>query len=274
MLVRRGNRVATFALLATVALITILPIASVLMLSFHESNAQVRGFDLPDRPHFETYRNAWTTARFSTFMWNSVQISVLVVVSSVVISVLSGYAFGTMRFRGSNALFNVLLFGMIVPYEAVVVPLYHDLKWANLVNTHWSVVLPLLGTNVAFGTYWMRAYFRTVPPALIEAAAIDGAGSFRTLWKVLLPGGRPAVLTLTVLVFMWSWNEFLLPLIMLSSDDLRTAPLGLPYFSTRYSTDRVGLAAAAVMVALPIVVVFVALQRSFVNGITAGAVKE
>ena len=85
-------------------------------------------------------------------MWNSAKISAIVVVATVVISVLSGYAFGTMRFRGSNALFNVLLFGMIVPYEAVVVPLYHDLKWAHLVNTQWSVILPLLGTNVAFGT--------------------------------------------------------------------------------------------------------------------------
>lgn len=274
MLIKRSDRIFTFAVLSVVALVTIMPIVGVVVLSLHESNAQVAGFELPDRPHFETYRQAWTTARFSTFMWNSAKISALVVVSTIVISVLSGYAFGTMRFRGSNVLFGILLFGMIVPYEAVVVPLYHDLKWAHLVNTQWSVVLPLLGTNVAFGTYWMRAYFRTVPTSLIEAAALDGAGSFRTLWKVLLPGGRPAVLTLTVLVFMWSWNEFLLPLIMLSSDAQRTAPLGLPYFSTRYSTDRVGLAAAAVMVALPIVVVFVALQRSFVRGMTAGAIKE
>jgi raffinose/stachyose/melibiose transport system permease protein len=274
MLVSRSDRITTCVVLGVAALLTTLPILGIVLLSLHETNEQVAGFELPDRPHFETYKTAWTTARFSTFMWNSAKISLIVVVLTVVISVLSGYAFGTMRFRGANALFNVLLFGMIVPYEALVVPLYHDLKWANLVNTQWSVILPLLGTNVAFGSYWMRAYFRTVPKSLIEAAAIDGAGSFRTLWKVLLPGGRPAVLTLTVLVFMWSWNEFLLPLIMLSSDDLRTAPLGLPYFSTRYSTDRVGLAAAAVMVALPIVVVFVALQRSFVRGMTAGAVKE
>jgi sn-glycerol 3-phosphate transport system permease protein len=128
--------------------------------------------------------------------------------------------------------------------------------------------------QISYNFVFFLAGLQAIPKSLIEAAAIDGAGSFRTLWKVLLPGGRPAVLTLTVLVFMWSWNEFLLPLIMLSSDDLRTAPLGLPYFSTRYSTDRVGLAAAAVMVALPIVVVFVALQRSFVRGMTAGAVKE
>lgn len=274
MLVKRSDKFITYGVLGVVALITTLPILGVVVLSLHESEARVSGFELPDRPHFETYKQAWTTARFSTFMWNSVKISTIVVIATVVISTLSGYAFGTMRFKGANVLFNILLFGMIVPYEALVVPLYHDLKWAHLVNTQWSVILPLLGTNVAFGTYWMRAYFRTVPASLIEAAALDGAGSFRTLWKVLLPGGRPAVLTLTVLVFMWSWNEFLLPLIMLSSDAQRTAPLGLPYFSSRYNTDRVGLAAAAVMVALPIVVVFVALQRSFVRGMTAGAVKE
>ena len=120
----------------------------------------------------------------------------------------------------------------------------------------------------------MRAYFRAVPRQLIEAAALDGAGSLRILWKVLLPGARPALLTLVVLVFMWSWNEFLLPLVMLSREDLRTAPLGLAFFAGRYTTDLVGMAAAAVMVALPVVVLFIATHRRFVHGMWVGALKQ
>ena len=159
------------------------------------------------------------------------------VVGTVVVSTLSGYAFGTMRFAGENVLFYLLLSGLVIPFEAVIVPLYVELRAGHLTNSYWSVILPLIGMNSAFGTFWMRAYFRGVPRQLLEAAAMDGAGSLRILWKVLLPGARPALLTLVVLVFMWSWNEFLLPLVMLSREDLRTAPLGLAFFAGRYTTD-------------------------------------
>src|SRR6185312_5416967 len=158
--------------------------------------------------------------------------------------------------------------------EAVIVPLYVELRAGRLTNSYWSVILPLIAINSSFGTFWMRAYLRTVPRQLLEAAALDGAGSLRILWKVLLPGARPALLTLVVLVFMWSCNEFLLPLVMLAREDLRTAPLGLAFFSGRFTTDRVGMAAAAVMVALPVVALFVATHRRFVQGMWAGALKQ
>ena len=149
-----------------------------------------------------------------------------------------------------------------------------ELRAGRLTNSYWSVILPLIAINSSFGTFWMRAYFRGVPRQLLDAAAMDGAGSLRILWKVLLPGARPALLTLVVLVFMWSWNEFLLPLVMLSREDLRTAPLGLAFFTSRYTADRVGMAAAAVMVALPVVALFIATHRRFVQGMWAGALKQ
>jgi raffinose/stachyose/melibiose transport system permease protein len=267
------EKIVAYAILIFFAAVMVVPIVGVVILSFHPTNAKVSGFELPHGLHFETYKQAFTTARFSSYLKSSVIISSAVVVGTVVVSILSGYAFGTMRFRGDNFLFYLLLAGLIIPFEAIIVPLYFDLRRFHLTNTYWSVIFPLIGTNSSFGAFWMRAYFRSVPRELIEAAAIDGAGSFRTLRKVLLPAGRPAVLTLVVLVFMWSWNEFLLPLVMLSTDDLRTAPLGLAFFAGRYQTDRVGMAAAAVMVAIPVVVVFVTLQRAFVRGMLAGAVK-
>lgn len=270
----RAEKGIAYVVLVTAAVVTVLPIIGVLILSFHPTNAKVAGFELPDRLHFETYRTAWDTARFSTYLRSSVIISTAVVVGTVVVSVFAGYAFGTMRFRGDTVLFYVLLAGLIIPFEAIIVPLYFDLRRFHLTNTYWSVILPLIGTNSSFGTYWMRSYFRSVPKELIEAAAIDGAGSMRILLRVLLPGGRPALLTLVVLVFMWSWNEFLLPLVMLSSEELRTAPLGLAFFAGKFANDRVGMAAAAVMVAIPVVTVFVVLQRAFVRGMLAGAVKE
>jgi raffinose/stachyose/melibiose transport system permease protein len=121
----------------------------------------------------------------------------------------------------------------------------------------------------------MRAFFRSTPIALVEASRLDGASSLATLWRVLLPQAKPALTTLVVLVFMWTWNEFLLALVMIQSDSLRTAPLGLAIFAgTNRYTDPTLTAAAAVLVALPVVVVYVFLQRSFIRGMFAGSVKE
>ena len=143
---------------------------------------------------------------------------------SVVLSILSGFAFGTMRFRGSTALFYLFLLGIMMPSEAIVVPLYFDLRSLGLTDTLWAIVLPQVAQSVAFGTFWMRAYFRSSSRAIVEAARLDGASNRRILWQVLVPLARPAVVTLTVLTFMWTWNEFLIPLVMVTDESLRTAP--------------------------------------------------
>ena len=270
---RRGG-VGSAAMLILFAAITVLPIFGIVLLSLQPGEAQFAGFALPDRLHVENYARAFEVAHFSSYLKSSLVVSMAVAAGTVVVSTLAGYAFGTMRFPGDSVLFYLLLAGLVIPFEAVIVPLYVELRTAGLTNTYWSVILPLIGVNSAFGTFWMRAYFRGVPRQLIEAAALDGAGSLRTLWKVLLPGARPALLTLVVLAFMWSWNEFLLPLVMLSREDLRTAPLGLAFFAGQHTTDRVGMAAAAVMVALPVVVLFIATHRRFVHGMWVGAVKQ
>ena len=180
-----------------------------------------------------------------------------------------------MRFRGSDALFYLLLIGLIFPYEATVIPLYYLFRDVGLTDSLWALILPQIGLSIPFGTFWMRAFFRSTPGPLVEAARLDGASSLTTLVRVLLPQARPALTTLVVLVFMWTWNEFLLALVMIQSDELRTAPLGLALFAgANRQLDPTLTAAAAVLVALPIVIVYVFLQRSFIRGMFAGAVKE
>ena len=176
------------AILISFAAITVLPIVGIVLLSLQPEHAPLSGFELPDRLHFENYARAFEVAHFGSYLKSSLIVSSAVVVGTVVVSTLAGYAFGTMRFAGENVLFYLLLTGLVIPFEAVIVPLYVELRAGNLTNSYWSVILPLIGTNSAFGTFWMRAYFRSVPRQLIEAAAIDGAGSLRILWKVLLPG--------------------------------------------------------------------------------------
>ena len=123
----------------------------------------------------------------------------------------------------------------MMPSEAVLVPLYYDLRDLGLTDSLWAVVLPQVAQSVAFGTFWMRAWFRSANRSLVEAARLDGASTWRVLWQVLVPLARPAVVTLTVLVFMWTWNEFLIPLVMVVSENLRTAPLGLAFFQGQYT---------------------------------------
>jgi len=192
---------------------------------------------------------------------------------STLLSILAGYAFGLMRFRGQQALFYLLLLGLMVPLEATIVPLYYDFRDVGLTDTYWALILPQVGASVAFGSFWMRAFFRSVPRSLLEAARLDGSSSWTTLWRVVLPLGRPAVLTMMLLVFMWTWNEFLLALVMVSDEALRTAPLGLAFFQGRTTTDVPLLAAGAVIVAAPVVVLYVFLQRHFIRGMLSGAVK-
>jgi len=196
-----------------------------------------------------------------------------VVVLSTVLSCLAGYAFGTMEFAGSNVLFYLLLLGLMVPSEAVVIPLYYDLRDLHLTDTYVSLIFPQVAQSLAFGTFWMRAYFRSSSREIVEAARLDGASHGRVLWSILVPMGRPAVFTMVLLIFMWTWNEFLLPLVMISNESLRTAPLGLSAFQGQYTSGTALLSAAAVLVALPVLVVFLLTQRQFIKGMVEGSVK-
>jgi raffinose/stachyose/melibiose transport system permease protein len=268
----RREQAVTYAVLGVFSLFAILPIVGIVFTALQTPGGSAT-FGQLDGLHFDNFRRAWEQGNFGSYLKSSAIVSVAVVVLSSALSILAGYAFGVMRFRGAQALFYLFLFGLTIPTEAMIVPLYYDLRDLQLTDTYWALILPQSGMSIAFGTYWMRAYFRSVPRSLVEAARIDGASSWFTLWRVLLPLARPAVLTMMVLLFMWTWNEFLLALVMVSDEGLRTAPLGLSFFQGRNQADLTLLSAGAVIVALPVVVLYVFLQRHFIRGMLSGAVK-
>ena len=272
----RREQLLAYTILGVFAVIALYPGLSIIALALHERSDLVTGFAIPDSLDLGTFEDAWELGDFDRGLLNSFVVAATVALVTAVLSTLAGYAFGAMRFRGSEALFYLLLIGLIFPYEATVIPLYYVFRDAGLTDSYWALILPQIGLSIPFGTFWMRAFFRSTPGALVEASRLDGASSFVTLWKVLLPQAWPAITTMLVLVFMWTWNEFLLALVMIQSDDLRTAPLGLALFqgANRNSQDVTLVAAAAVIVALPVVIVYVFLQRSFIRGMFAGAVKE
>jgi len=261
-----------YLILVVFSVVALWPVISILVSAFGSAGAEAGGGRGGIHP--ENFATAWEQGNFTQYMRNSVMVSSLVVVLAVVCSVLAGYAFGTMSFRGSGVLFYLFLLGIMVPAEAIVVPLFFDLRQLGLTDTIWAVAMPQVAQSIAFGTYWMRTYFRSSNRSVSEAARIDGASSAQILWHVQVPIARPAIVTLVVLVFMWTWNEFLIPLVMSPSGQMRTAPLGLAFFQGQYSTNTALMGAAAVLVALPVVAVYLVLQRYFIRGMIEGAVKD
>ncbi len=278
MKVSRAERTGNYVILIAFAIFALTPVLTILGAALGPDDAAGTAGGAATSGilglHPGNFAKAWDVGHFGSYLRTSLLVSTTVVVISLLLSILAGYALGTMRFRGATVVFYLFLLGIMMPSEAVLVPLYYDLRTLGLTDTLWAVVLPQVAQSVAFGTFWMRAYFRSSSRALVEAARLDGASTWRILWQVLVPLARPAVVTLTVLVFMWTWNEFLIPLVMVVSEDLRTAPLGLAFFQGQYTQGFTLLAAGACIVATPVVLLYVFLQRHFIAGMLEGAVRE
>ena len=188
-----------------------------------------------------------------------------VVIISTILSTMSGFGFGMFRFPGDNLLLLIILLGLMVPFEAVIIPLWQIMGDLGLRNTYWALILPQVALSFAFGTFWMRANFKNMPTELIDAAVVDGCTTWGVLWRILFPLSRPALLSLVVLLFMWTWNEFFLVLVM-ASGDLRTLPVGLALLRGRYSADVPVMAAASIMVFLPVLMIYAFFQRCSSKG--------
>ena len=267
----------TYGILLLASVYAIYPLLSILFLALEPPGSLTSGLAIPTDPSFESFRRAWNEGGFAHALLSSFIITVSVVAASVFLSILTAFAFGTMRFRGSSALFALLLVGVVVPWEATVYPLYYDAQRIGLSDSYLAVILPQVGLSVAFGTFWLRAFFRSAPRQLMDAAHVDGASTWTVLWRILVPIGRPAIVTLAILLFVFTWNDYLLALVLIQDENTWTAPVALASFAGR-QYDTAGLrevvAASSVLVALPILVVYIALQRQFIRGLLTGAVKE
>jgi raffinose/stachyose/melibiose transport system permease protein len=274
MITSRWDRISSYVVLVIFTIIALVPLLQVLSAAFSTAQFAQPGLRLPNGFHLHNFVEAWTRGHFGQFLGSSALVTVTVVVVAGIFSIMAAYAFGTMRFPGSTVLFYLFLLGLTIPEEALVIPLYHGFRDLNLIDTYWALILPQTAQSVAFGTYWMRSYFIGASRSLIEAARIDGASTWGVLWRILVPSGRPAITTMIVITFMWTWNEFLLPLVMVTSKNRQTVPLGLAFFQGQHSSDVSLLAAGAVLVALPVVIIYLIFQRRFIEGMVSGAVKE
>jgi raffinose/stachyose/melibiose transport system permease protein len=264
------EKVVDHVVLTLFAVFAIVPLVGVLLGAVTPAAENSGGFQLPSTVDLGNFAAAWERGHFGSYMFSSLVVTVAVVALTTVLAVLAGFAFARLDFPGSGLIFFVMLAGLMLPAEAFVIPLYFNLRGAGLNDTFAALVLPQTAQSLAFGIFWLRNQFRTFPTEIIEAARLDGARDLRVLWQVIVPASIAPIMTMCVLVTMWTWNEFLLPLVLITSEDRRTAPLGLAFFKSAHLTDYSALAAAGVIVALPIVVLYVVLQKRFISGMLNG----
>ena len=259
--------------LMPLAAVMLLPLAWMLVTSI-ETLAESRHFPptiVPSGIHWENYPNALDSAPFGRFFANSLVVTLASVAGNLVFCSLAGYAFARLRFFGRDVIFIVLLATLMVPFQVTMIPTFLIVQHLGLVNSLGALIAPNLVTP--FGIFLLRQFFRTLPIDLEEAARIDGCSRLGVLFRVVLPLSMPALATLGIVTFLWTWNDFLWPLIVITSTDQSTVQLGLASFQGAHQTRWTLLMAGNVVALAPMLLVFVFAQRWFVQSIAATGVK-
>jgi multiple sugar transport system permease protein len=225
----------------------------------------------PSDPDAGTYRRIFDLVPLGRYFMNSLVVSVSTTVIAVLIASAAGYCFARLTFFGSGILFALILGALMIPSQATIVPLFVMFANWNLLNSYPGIILP--GVVSAFGVFMMTQFFRTLPPEMREAAIVDGASEFRIFVRIYLPLARPAVATLSLFVFMGSWDQLLWPMIVAPNPDMRTLQVGLAFVRQQAPVQN-QVMAAIVLSVIPVVIAFLLAQRQFIAGIAAGAVKE
>ena len=256
------------------ALLAVFPFALLVLTSLKSQPDVLRGaFALPAYPHVENYLHAWIDGHFGVYFWNSIIVVIPVVVISIILGTLSGFGFAFLSFPFRRTAFVILTIGMMIPTEAFIIPLYYEFRYLGLINTYAAVIVPQIAMSMPFATLFLANTMRLLPTEILEAAVLDGAKRWYILLKVIFPLMMPAMSTLALFLFIWTWNEFLIPLILVNDDAYRTLPLGMLFFQGRYTVNTPVLTAGAVVVISPLIVTYLIFQRKFIEGLTAGAAK-
>lgn len=271
---RRARGLLVNLALVLLALGTLLPLVWMVLVSLMpagESTVVPPPF-LPSRPSLEHYRALFTRLDLGRNLANSAGIALSATLASLLLNSLAGASFALMRFPGREAAFKALLALLVIPGQVAMLPLFLELRALGLVNTWWGVVLP--GAASIFGIFLVRQSALAIPLDLLEAARLDGASEARIFFSIVLPLLRPVLVTLAVLTFLGTWNDFMWPLIVLTDDAKQTLPVAVANLMGEHAQDAELMMAGAVVTVAPAMLLFVLLQRHYIEGITAGGVKE
>jgi len=272
--VKTVGRVLLYGILIVMVAMTLAPllwmVSASLMPSGHASTFPPRF--LPDTVTYEHYIGLFTRLNLSRYLANSAFLSVVVTVVSLVVNSMAGYAFAKCRFRGREGLFKFLLSSMVIPAQVTMLPLFLMLNKMGFINSYMGVIIP--GMASVFGIFLIRQFMQGIPDSLIEAAKIDGASDFRIYWSLILPLCKPILITLAIITFMGTWNDFLWPLIVMTDDSMYTLPVAIANLSLEHVQDTELMMAGSVITIAPVLILFAAVQKYYISGIMAGGVKE
>ena len=258
--------------LVLIAILVLSPLLIVALTSFNSgqitpsSGQNLLNFTL------DNYQEAWQRGKFLLAFANSTLVAIAVTFFQIITSALAGYALARLKFRGREAILLLILATLVIPFQVLVIPIFLVLKFGNLINTYWALILPTAANG--FGIFLMRQYFVTIPIELEEAATLDGANRLQVIWHILFPLAKPAVITLFLFTFIGEWNDLFKPLVFTNNPNLITVQLALASFQEQFTSNWPLLMAAVVIATIPVIIVFLMGQKQFIQGIGTTGIKN
>jgi multiple sugar transport system permease protein len=270
---QRFAAVIVNGILAGMAVLALFPLVWMLSVSFMAPGAAsvLPPPLLPEPATVANYRELFERAGMIRYLANSLFLATAVTLGSLTLNTMAGYAFAKLHFAGRERIFSTLMAGLLIPGQVAMMPLFLLLKQIHLVNSYGAIIVPALAG--IFGIYLVRQYARTIPDDLIEAARVDGAGEFRIFATIIVPLLRPVLASLAIFTFLGTWNDFMWPLVVLADDNLQTLPVALASLSREHVQDNEMMMAGSVLTVLPVLVLFLALQKHYISGLLLGSVK-
>ena len=269
----RVTMIVIYALLIVVAFLMLIPFVWMLSASL-KMNKDVFAFPIewiPSNPRWRNYQDIWTKIPLLTFIKNTAKLTIIVTLLQLFTSSFAAYAFAKLQFKGKKVLFLGYIATIAVPWQAYMVPQFMMMRSWHLNNTHLAIIC--LQAFSAFGVFMMKQFYEGVPSELCEAARIDGLSEYGIWFRIMLPLSKPALSTLTIFTFVSTWNDFLGPLIYLTKTELKTIQIGLRMFISQYSAEYGLIMAASVVALIPVLIVFLSLQKYFVQGVASAGLK-
>jgi len=270
---RVARRALSFLIVAAVAIVCLIPFWYLLVMSLARQQDTFVVLLLPKSFQWSNYIVAWNKANLAVLFRNSLTVTINALLLTLLISSLAAYGFARLKFYGSAIILNILLLAIMVPGQTLLIPLFLNMKALKLLDTLYSLILCYTAFGMISATFILTGFFRGVPQELLDQAKIDGCSHWDIYARIMMPLARPALATVTIFLFLSYWNELIMALTFIQSDGRKTVPLGMVHFFGQYIIEYGQAAAALVWATIPVLIIYIVLQKQFIKGLTAGAIK-
>ena len=271
---RSFSKIALYFVLGMASIVTLYPLIWMLYTSLKSNrDISMSTFALPTTLHFENYASAWKQANIGTYFINSIIVSVTAIIFTVFIGAAAAFILSKFRFRMQKGVYSIFIVGMLIPLQSILVPLFIQMRTLRLLDSLWSLILTYTAFGLPITIFIMESFMRSFPDEILEASVIDGSPIYKMFLKIILPVTKPAIASVVILNFLNNWKEFSFALIFISVEQKKTLPLGLYNFLGAETSNYAGLMAALVISSIPVIAIYLLLQKQVIDGMTAGAVK-